>query len=464
MKKVYSFIACALVSALFLMSCSQDSDLVAFDDANKEISNLTDDGLNAVVESEQELTLEEYADLVYGKDVTDPERAQEKEDFIAYKKEQADSVAQVTGQNGVANAFKLVVFSYQSETKRSGNYNGTFLNKRTHKAFMAWGYWKGLFKDTQLDIDRIILSCHFTITSNAECPSEKRTDTYDYKLGLTKDNLIIVPDYTGFGATKDLPQPYLCHDLYAKNIIDGYKAAISLFEGSYKGKYEKDCEFIIVGASQGGANAFATHRYLEQNAASIPHSNWFAYSYCAAGPYLPSETFATYLRWEKLSYPCVLPLVIKSMVQNNPDILGGYTEKDFFTAEYNSHFAEIDNAIASKNYDTDALNDLMFKYFGTKVSGDNYVYINRVLKADAMNPNGTLYKKMMQALSRFDLNKGWTPRHKAKLYHSKKDEVVPIENAYAVNSTYGSSLCPIDYQALNLGHVGTCAAFYAFPW
>jgi len=460
MKKVYSLIASAFISALFLASCSQDSDFVISEDIESELSTPADDGINATIESEKELTLEEYANLVYG---DDPEKAQEKADFIEYKKVQADSVAQVTGQNGIANAFKLVTFSYTSETKRMGSYNGTFYNRRTHKAYMAWGYWKGIFKSYQLDIDRIILSCHYTITSNAECPTEQKTSSMDYKLGLTKDNLLIVPDYTGFGATKDLPQPYLCHDLYAKNIIDGYKAAISLFEKSYSGKYEKNCEFIVVGASQGGANAFATHRYIEANASSIPHSNWFKYSHCAAGPYLPSKTFSTYLEWKKLSYPCVLPLVIKSMVQNNPDIFRGISEKDFFTDEYNKHFDEIDYAIESKKYKSGEINDIMFKYFGKKILLKNYVYIDRVLKADVINANGTLHNKMMQALGRYDLNKGWRPTHKAKLIHSKKDEVVPVENAYAVNSTYGSTLCPVDYKQL-LNHTATCVAFYALPW
>ena len=69
----------------------------------------------------------------------------------------------------------------------------------------------------------IILLLHGTYTSNDEIPSNK--PMYEEKW-FAQDYVLVMPDYMGYGATKDSIHPYLCGELTAQQNID-----MLLFDG-----------------------------------------------------------------------------------------------------------------------------------------------------------------------------------------------------------------------------------------
>jgi hypothetical protein len=48
-------------------------------------------------------------------------------------------------------------------------------------------------------------------------------------MAITGDNLLIMPDYKGFGISRELVQPYCNHELCAQNSIDAMKAGYKIF-------------------------------------------------------------------------------------------------------------------------------------------------------------------------------------------------------------------------------------------
>lgn len=91
----------------------------------------------------------------------------------------------------------------------------------------------------------MIIGCHATITKDTECPSNFGASDYPvnetYALSLcahgvdditnvTFNNLLIMPDYIGYGQTKSLTHPYLNEDLTGRNIVDAARYGKALME------------------------------------------------------------------------------------------------------------------------------------------------------------------------------------------------------------------------------------------
>jgi hypothetical protein len=140
-----------------------------------------------------------------GANSDDPELEQMRAAFLQKQQQLAEEKAAEVGANGWALSYKSVNFKYESEDEQG--------NPITLSAKVYWGVvpFYGA-----LDPDYIVLCPHFTIGSNPECPTSKHT--YE-AAAITCDNLLIMPDYKGFGETKKMVQPYVNHELCA---IFGY--------------------------------------------------------------------------------------------------------------------------------------------------------------------------------------------------------------------------------------------------
>lgn len=86
-----------------------------------------------------------------------------------------------------------------------------------------------------------------------------------------------------------------------------------------KGKMKDDWKLRVIGASQGAGDAMAVHKLLDttpiDDFGTYLRDAWnFDYSYVCCGPYCPEATMQAYHRDGVVYYPCVVPLVIESML------------------------------------------------------------------------------------------------------------------------------------------------------
>ena len=322
----------------------------------------------------------------------------------------------------------------------------------------AAAFWLGYFDNgvwNDLKPENVCLMEHYTITNDAETPS----NTFALEMFITGNTLTIMPDYIGYGITKDLPHPYLNHDVCAINSIDALTAGYELFNDKGKCGMSQGWKLYLAGASQGAANAIAVHKYLDTHLELATKWN-FESSNCSSGPYSPVATIDKYLTDGKVAYPVVFPLVMKTMFDSYPDIMEGFTEEMVYSQNYLNVKGEIDRMVAGKEHNTAAINQLFMDKVKKTVDAslaENEIYLTDILSPAMLDKESPICKAFYQCLEKNDLTKGWTPVHPMKLHYSPFDAVVPQENSLAILEAFGSDIVTLQESTLPVDHATTCS-------
>lgn len=364
------------------------------------------------------------------------------------------------------------------------------------------------FPDEDPDyINNVIIGCHVTITSNKEAPSEYYlTGSWQTDVGMLMwhassgttfhkpesnplyYNLVILPDYEGYGLTKDLPHPYLYQELTARQVVDATRYGIALYQNSsviaeYRNPFRPGWKTASVGYSQGGSVAMATHRFIEQN--GLDDELHFAGSVCGDGPYDPIAHVRYYIRENGglLNMPVVLPLILKGMLDSNPYMrehkMEDYLVKRFIDTGIVQWIVDKNDPGKEKTTDdiTKALDDLYENHgFNDILLDDGKAYINNLMVPQVYayfnNPDNFINlptgrgvcEDLHMALESNNLTMGWTPTHPVKLWHYGSDTVVPYDNALSAKNNLGSN-CTLyapdgSWYQIGWDHVGGGRVFY----
>lgn len=377
-------------------------------------------------------------------------------------------------------------------------------------------------------VNNVIIGCHVTITSNKECPSrysdEGSADSdvsmlmnhagsglvfHSEQSDMPYYNLVILPDYEGYGVTRNHAHPYLYQELTARQVVDATRYGIKLYKtdsavDDIRHSFRNGWRSICVGYSQGGSVALATQRFIEQN--GLTDELQLAGSVCGDGPYDMMATLMYYVKQHKegknLSMPVVMPLILKGMCDSNPYML------DHQVSEYiKPKFLEtgILDWLTDKNLTTD---DITWQWrmqylFGKDFDKIEYIYegmpysdyyhdvlnedgtssLSKMLREEALEYFETLYnmnqvtyttsigiplptkRGVMEdlhfALESNNMTKGWQPQHPIFMYHSFKDTVVPEVNRERAGNTIGEWVIKLHASGhLQFDHVGTGVQFF----
>ncbi|UKK53271.1 hypothetical protein [Prevotella sp. E2-28] len=359
---------------------------------------------------------------------------------------------------------------------------------------MGWPWGSLLISDIKIRPSNVVIGCHVTITSNWECPTSYerntsilgldnfRTDTgmmlfyTRYDLLRQPCCLVILPDYEGYGLTKDRPHPYLYQELTARQCVDATRYGLALYQQKVTSEEElpldDDWKTICVGFSQGGSVSLATHKYIETN--DLTDELHFAGSVCGDGPYSPVDHLQYYMtddgsttypfiktshRKERVSMPIVMPLILKGMLDSNP-YMRQYAITDFLTQNF-LNTGVIDYIEAKKNpdakdqYSTGDVNE-MFRLIketgihngkqilqkdslfpfddGDNVHGNMRFMLTEKCLADfrrltkGEELQNDFMKDLVKALESNNLTVGWRPQKRIGFYHTTYDTVVPYVN------------------------------------
>lgn len=357
-----------------------------------------------------------------------------------------DALEQVLGAD-IEIGFRKVAYTYPSSDVRGDDIT-----------LSAVAFWLGYFVDgvwTDIQPDNICLMEHYTITSDAEAP----TNAFALEMFITGNTLTIMPDYIGYGVTKALAHPYLHHDVCAINSIDALTSGYDLFGDNVECGMADGWKLYLAGASQGAANAIAVHKYMDTHLEFATKWN-FASSNCSSGPYSPVVTIDKYLADGKVAYPVVFPLVMKTMFDAYPDIMSGFTEDMVYADSYLAHREEIEQMVASKMYDTAAINQVFIDKVRTSIDdtlADNEIYLADILSSEMLDKESPLCKAFYRCLEKNDLTYGWTPKHPMKLHYSPMDAVVPCENSHAILEAFGTDMVTLQESTYPVDHATTCS-------
>ncbi len=104
---------------------------------------------------------------------------------------------------------------------------------------------------------------HGTIASHAEAPSAsslQSTSLILYAAMASPGFITVVPDFIGFGASKDLLHPYYVKEVTASAVVDNLKAAHQLAEQQ---EVNFNTTLFLAGYSQGGYATMAAQQSIE---------------------------------------------------------------------------------------------------------------------------------------------------------------------------------------------------------
>ena len=349
----------------------------------------------------------------------------------------------------IPSGFRYVDYTYESVDEQG--------NPVTLSSRVCWGVMMGVgsyyFEFRPCDL---VLCAHSTIADDLQAPTK---DGSIETLLLQGDRVLILPDYLGFGASKDRVHPYINHDLCARHCIDALKAGYKVFSDRCGFPLHPDWKFYLIGDSQGGANMLATQKWIDTHGDF--GDRWrFQYSYCAVGPYSPRITFEKYFEQKVLDYPVVMPLTLKAMLAAYPDILGKWKEDDFYSETYLQHKSDIDLMISSKEFSANTINSVIFQMFPhtgeTGIKPGEQIYMTDIVNPEVCDMNSEKCKALFQCFERNDLTKGWTPTHPIHLYHDKGDTYVSYANSEAVVEAFPDKATLKEPDHVYADHIKTC--------
>ena len=249
-------------------------------------------------------------------------------------------------------------------------------------------------------LNGIMIGCHYTITSDIEAPSNMLSME---SLFAMKGYAVIMPDYVGYGLSRDKLHPYLHWRSAAQTAVDLLNCMPELLE--YYG-YSYPIDVVVTGYSQGGAVALGVTRMLEEL-----DSMWIVRKlYAGAGPYDPAGTYLYSMERNEMGIPAAIPLIVMGL---SDAYELEFKQEDFFVEPLLSNYEEW---VLSKEYTVGDINYLM----GSTV-------MTELMTEEALDMDSPLADMLYEVLL-WNSNVGYDLRSPAYFLHSIDDEVVPILN------------------------------------
>ncbi|MBQ7690750.1 MAG: hypothetical protein IJT30_06130 [Muribaculaceae bacterium] len=382
--------------------------------------------------------------------------------------------------------------------------------------------------------NNIVIACHATITSNKECPSafpDGEGGIGDVRLMMSYAaaptgllarplddpacrNIVVMPDYEGYGITKQRPHPYLNAELTARQTVDAVRHGLELFQsGAFTAPDDytwatatsathglrNNWGTLAIGVSQGGAVAMAVQRYVEEYA--LDEQLRFRGAVCADGPYDPLATLRFYNTGQSyhekdiVTLPVATAMIIKGMIDTDP-LMAEHRLEDYFSPDFirTGIFQWIDcksdpNREMTVSDITHALYNLcrhgsdsltaeqcrkMFPDYGYSLLHGYHAYadLNRILTPEAYDyfsdsaslASPPLHNGVMEdlhaALVRNNITDAWQPAHPLALFHSTHDTVVPIDNFLSADSAFSDHCTLYTDTTSTSDHIVACREFF----
>ena len=255
----------------------------------------------------------------------------------------------------------------------------------------------------------ILLFNHFTIYATTQAPSRGAIE-FPTGASLT-DFIVVAPDYYGFGITEKEPQAYCISRANGRASLDAYFAAKRLIEDL---NVKKNDDFIIAGYSEGGQTTMGVLREISERHPEVKVKRAFA----GDGPYDINSMFDALTQGTT-----EMPSTVCNLL---------YAYNYFFRLGFDIHdylrdpvAANFDDWFLSKKNKRKALDEELIK---TKK-------VSELCTEAVCDGNSALMRRFKTAFSADALTSGWKPRSDfdIMLFHDTKDDVVPVENFYAMS-------------------------------
>lgn len=273
-----------------------------------------------------------------------------------------------------------------------------------------------------------ILLNHFTITDDADRPTNVSELTKMEGVLQSTKYFVIESDGIGFGNTVDRPQPYLQGRTLGMADIDAFIAGRKILDEE---GFKYDDVVLNMGYSQGGYVGSWVDRLVAEGYRhdELPKIN---YSFLGAGSYDIWATYKDIIKETVTYYPVALPLVLCDIVN---DKTTGVQYEDVLTKSFVDKISEW---FDKKTYNTDSINNMAFQLFNTtKEQGisTSLLFTEQLWDSNSDIVQNHIKPWMIEHSTPYG---DWAPVNTDTItfVHSKTDEVVAPVNAYSISEFY----------------------------
>jgi alpha-beta hydrolase superfamily lysophospholipase len=245
---------------------------------------------------------------------------------------------------------------------------------------------------------------HGTIFTDNEAPTNF-TGFSGFELFASAGYITLIPDYIGFGESKDVFHPYYDQKHSALAVVDMVKAAMAFAQ---KLDIKLNEQLFLAGYSEGGYVTLAAQKEIETNPS---HGLKVTASAAGAGGYDLTAMLADVASGKPYPYPSYLAYVLQSYIHTNE---WNRPLTEFFQEPYASKLPSLFNGQNSGGSINRSLTTDPKKLFAPAF----YAGLQEADKEKAL-------KEALQTNSFLD----WVPQSPTRLYHGTADTIVPFDNS-----------------------------------
>lgn len=330
-------------------------------------------------------------------------------------------------------------------------------------------------------VTNVLMPCHVTLFDKSECPSlyvkTRKSEEMTAFLRMWKQ-LLILPDYEGYGVTADRPHPYVVRSVSGRQSADALLKGLELYRKLVAEQravpLDPGFKSLCMGYSQGAAVSLSVQEYLEKN--GLNDDVHYSGSICGGSPVDLMATLKYYFTDDGDSYgvstrhridrvfpPLTMPMIIKCYCDCLPG-MQDCSPEDYFSKAFLD--CGLMDWLEEGRYDTLTLIQMLYdncrngfkakdgteysaaeakKLFpvmesATRVEADLkeiltpqcYEWLRQralsddpyKLPEDETGPMAALGRAMLEN----SFLGGWTPIHRILFLHSKMDTLIPYGN------------------------------------
>ena len=252
----------------------------------------------------------------------------------------------------------------------------------------------------------ILSGHHGTTFEQKQIPTNFPTAFSGFELFASSGYLTVIPDYIGYGVSKDIFHPYYDQKHSALAVIDLVKAAKSFAK---KNQVKLNDKLFLVGYSEGGYVTMAAQKEIEQNP---KHGLKVTAAAAGAGGFDLTGMLAEISEDKPYSNPSYLAFILQSY---NTAYSWNRPLTDFFQEPYASQIPGLFTGSSSAGTINRALTNDPEKLF------------NPTFYANLKQENGEL--ELKKALIQNSIPTGWVPASPTKIYQGTEDQSVFYQNS-----------------------------------
>ena len=249
----------------------------------------------------------------------------------------------------------------------------------------------------------VVSAQHGTIFSHNDAPTSF-TGLSGFELFAAAGYVTLIPDYIGFGASKQIFHPYYDQKHSALAVVDMIKASRKFYTEKNININE---QLFLVGYSEGGYVTLAAQKEIETNP---QHKLKVTASAAGAGGYDLTHMLSGVTSGQTYTYPAYLAYILQAYNYTNS---WNRPLNELFQEPYASKLPQLFNgsnggSAINRELTTDPQKLFTPAFYNGLKASDKELVLKQSLHENSFN--------------------GWTPQSPTRLYHGTADNIVPFEN------------------------------------